>query len=124
MDRIETLNTSLLRTANNVFQLLRAYAIPDKSTVRTDLMVIGRATDGTSASWSIEVCCKRVGGAPVVLVEPSEGILQARKDMGASGWNVQAGANGENLEIRVKGDNSHEVDWQVTGAVSIFTPPA
>lgn len=123
-DSIETMKQSLLRTSNNVFQTVKAYPMPDQSSARTDLIVIGRATDGTTASFSVEVCCKRVNGGNVVLVEPSEGIIQARKDAGASGWNVQAASNGENLEIKVKGDNSHQVDWQVTGAVKIFSPSA
>lgn len=124
MDRIETLNNSLLRTTNNGLQTLRSYPMPDQSTARTDLTVIGRATDGLSASWNVEVCCKRVAGAGVVLIEPNEGVLQARKDTGTSSWTVQVAANGNNLEIKVKGDATRNVDWQITGSIVIFAPPA
>jgi hypothetical protein len=123
MDRVETLNKSLLRTSSSVFQSLKLYSIPDGGSARTDFMVLARATDGTTASWSIQVCCKRVTGGNVVLIEPNEGVIQARKDPGASGWNVQAAGNGENLEIKVKSDNTHQVDWQITGPITVFVPP-
>lgn len=36
---------------------------------------------------------------------------------------VQVAANGNNLEIKAKGDASLGVDWYITGGVTIFTPP-
>lgn len=122
MDSTETLHQSILRTTNNTFQSLRSYAIPDEATVRTNLTVLARATDGTSASWRVEACCKRVAGGGVSLIQGGASVVEARKDGGASGWNVQVNANGNSLEVKVKGDSSLNVDWQVTGPVLIFQP--
>lgn len=117
-----TLAKSGLRTTTSALHPLASFPVPDNSSVRTELTVVARATDGTTATWRVEACCKRTGGGIVVMVQGDKSVVEPRRDGAASGWSVQANPSGNSLQVQVKGDPSLAVDWQVTGSLVLFAP--
>ena len=112
-----------LVTTNDVFTTFIDTEVPSNNqTIRVDMLVMARATDGTSAMWQVTGEVETTGGAnlraiPAGLIN----IFSPRKDVAAALWDADFTLSGKNIIVRVKGDPVKSVGWYLRGEIFAIT---
>lgn len=119
----ETLLQRALRTTDSTITTLHTIAVPENAVVRTDVVVLAKSSLGLAASWTVQLCVKRIANGPAILVQGQSAVGDQLKDGGVN-WSVTVGVIGNDAVIQAKGANGIIVDWQFSGAQVTFVPPA
>lgn len=74
------------------------------------MQVFARADSGVSAFWVRKVPLKNFGGI-LADIQGSADPISARKDLGASLWDLTTRLSGPQLIAEVRGDRNERVVW-------------
>lgn len=116
----EALIQSTLRTVDGVYHDLLTIEVPENGMVRTNVTVLAKSATGLAGSWIVQLCAKRFGAAPAVLVQTNGTVTDILKD---ANWGVQTVVVGNNAVVQAKGSTGIIVDWQYSGSHISFVPP-
>lgn len=110
-------------TTNATPTEIQRIGVPEANTCSVDFQVMARGvSDGTSALWAIKGCVKRVGNGSLTAVGAVITLFTARKDLGASLWDVSFSidTNDNSIVFTVTGAALQSVGWVVTGSIVGF----
>lgn len=110
-----------LRTTNATpTELYRATLAPLTAYVALLDLVAVDAGNGALRAIRASVAAKRLGNGALLIGAPV--VIANHQDAAASGWAVNAAADGNDFVITVTGAAGRTIDWLLSGEFSSFTP--
>jgi hypothetical protein len=97
-----SLNLPLIETNDAAPKLETIYSVPRDTTVRLSLVLMARAPDGRSKTWTVTRTGKNVDGSVSLVGSPPAATIEA--DQGTAAWGATLSADGENVVLTVTGE--------------------
>jgi hypothetical protein len=95
--------------------------IPPRTGAAGQCMIIGvDSGNGNVHVWRTSFAFKRLNAGALIVGTPF--IEPPQTDAGASTWEINAVAQGNDIVVTVAGAAGRPVDWQITGSGTVFAP--
>ena len=104
-----TVNLPWFQTTTATPSSTVVYSVPRDTTVRLGLVLMARALDGRSKTWTVVRTGKNVGGELSLIGSPPAATIEA--DANTSAWTAGLSASAEDVLLTVTGEAGATITW-------------